>query len=162
MSTPVAKHEVPLPKPNGDFYQVTESLSDSERAILQKVRTFMESKVAPVINQHWLEDSFPFDLVPGFRDLQIAGMGYQGYGCAGGSTTLAGFVAMEIARVDCSFATFFGVHSGLAMGSIFLCGSEEQKQKWLPPMASLEKTRSFGLAETLVGFRGAGGVRANA
>ena len=109
MATTVAKPEVPkLPKPNGDFYQVTESLNDSERAILQKVRTFMESKVAPVINQHWLEDSFPFDLLPGFRDLQISGMGYQGYGCAGGSTLLAGFMAMEIARVDCSFATFFG------------------------------------------------------
>jgi glutaryl-CoA dehydrogenase len=158
MSTPVAKPDVQLPKPNGDFYQVTESLNDSERAILQKVRTFMESKVAPVINQHWLEDSFPLDLVPGFRDLQIAGAGYQGYGCAGGSTTLAGFVAMEIARVDCSFATFFGVHSGLAMGSIFLCGSEEQKQKWLPPMARLEKIGSFGLTEPLVGSGASGGL----
>jgi glutaryl-CoA dehydrogenase len=158
MATPIAKPEVKLPKPNGDFYQVTESLNDSERAILQKVRTFMESKVAPVINQHWLEDSFPLDLVPGFRDLQIAGAGYQGYGCAGGSTTLAGFVAMEIARVDCSFATFFGVHSGLAMGSIFLCGSEEQKQKWLPPMARLEKIGSFGLTEPLVGSGASGGL----
>ena len=147
MSTAIAKPEVKLPKPNGDFYQVTESLNESERAILQKVRTFMESKVAPVINQYWLEDSFPFDLVPGIRDLQVAGMGYQGYGCAGGSTLLAGFVAMEFARVDCSFATFFGVHSGLAMGSIFLCGSEEQKKKWLPPMARLEKIGSFGLTE---------------
>ena len=128
MSTAIVKPEVQLPKPNGDFYQVTESLSDAERANLQKVRTFMESKVAPVINQHWLEDSFPFDLVPGIRDLQVSGMGYQGYGCAGGSTLLAGFVAMEFARVDCSFATFFGVHSGLAMGSIFLCGSEEQNR----------------------------------
>ena len=58
---------------------------------------------------------------------------------------------MEIARIDCSFATFFGVHSGLAMGSIFLCGSEEQKKKWLPPMARLEKIGSFGLTEPLVG-----------
>src|SRR5260370_31320617 len=58
---------------------------------------------------------------------------------------------MEIARIDCSFATFFGVHSALAMGSIFLCGSEEQKKKWLPPMARLEKIGSFGLTEPLVG-----------
>ena len=77
---------MPLPKPNGDFYQVTESLDDSEGAISQKVRTFMESTVAPVVNKYWLEDSFPFDLVPGFRDLGVAGMGYHGYGCAGGST----------------------------------------------------------------------------
>jgi glutaryl-CoA dehydrogenase len=162
MSTPTVKPEVTLPKPNGDFYQVTESLKDSERAILQKVRTFMESKVAPVINQYWLEDSFPFDLLPGIRDLQVAGAGYQGYGCAGGSTTLAGFIAMEFARVDCSFATFFGVHSGLAMGSIFLCGSEEQKQKWLPPMARLEKIGSFGLTEPLVGSGASGGLMTTA
>jgi glutaryl-CoA dehydrogenase len=158
MSTPIAKPEVQLPKPNGDFYQVTESLNDSDRAVLQKVRTFMETKVAPVINQYWSEDSFPFDLLPGIRDLQIAGMGYQGFGCAGGTTSLAGFVAMELARVDCSFATFFGVHSGLAMGSIFLCGSEEQKQKWLPPMARLEKIGSFGLTEPLVGSGASGGL----
>jgi glutaryl-CoA dehydrogenase len=158
MPTLTAKPEVKLPTPNGDFYQVTESLKDSERAILQRVRTFMETKVAPVINQHWLEDSFPFDLVPDFRDLQISGAGYEGYGCAGGSTLLAGFIAMELARVDCSFATFFGVHSGLAMGSIFLCGSEEQKQKWLPPMARLEKIGSFGLTEPLVGSGASGGL----
>jgi glutaryl-CoA dehydrogenase len=158
MSTATTKLDVPLPKPNGDFYQVTEVLDDSGRAILQKVRAFMESKVAPVINKYWLEDSFPFELVPGFRDLAVSGMGYHGYGCAGGSTLLAGFVAMEIARVDCSFATFFGVHSGLAMGSIFLCGSEEQKQKWLPPMARLEKIGSFGLTEPLVGSGASGGL----
>jgi glutaryl-CoA dehydrogenase len=158
MSSPTTKPTAPLPVPNGDFYQVTEALDDSGRAVLQKVRAFMESKVAPVINKYWLEDSFPFELVPGFRDLQVAGMGYHGYGCAGGSTLLAGFVAMEIARVDCSFATFFGVHSGLAMGSIFLCGSEEQKQKWLPPMARLEKIGSFGLTEPLVGSGTSGGL----
>src|SRR5579862_6154413 len=158
MSSPTTKPTAPLPVPNGDFYQVTEALDDSGRAILQKVRAFMEGKVAPVINKYWLEDSFPFELVPGFRDLEVAGMGYHGYGCAGGSTLLAGFVAMEIARVDCSFATFFGVHSGLAMGSIFLCGSEEQKQKWLPPMARLEKIGSFGLTEPLVGSGASGGL----
>src|ERR1700680_3616722 len=162
MSAAIAKPEVQLPKPNGDFYQVTESLDDSERAILQKVRAFMESKVAPVINKYWLEDSFPFELVPGIRDLEIAGMGYQGYGCAGGSTLLAGFVAMEIARVDCSFATFFGVHSGLAMGSIFLCGSEEQKKKWLPPMARLELIGAFGLTEPEVGSGTSGGLTTTA
>src|SRR5258705_12047954 len=147
-----------LPTPNGDFYQVTESLNDSERAILQKVRAFMETKVAPVINKYWADDAFPFELVPGFRDLKIAGLGYNGYGCAGGSTLLAGFAALEIARVDSSFATFFGVHSGLAMGSIFLAGSEEQKQKWLPQMARLGKIGSFGLTEPLVGSGASGGL----
>jgi glutaryl-CoA dehydrogenase len=149
---------VTLPKPNGDFYQLTESLSDGDRAVLQKVRAFMETSVAPVINKYWADAAFPFELVPGFRDLKIAGLGYNGYECAGGSTLLAGFAAMEIARVDSSFATFFGVHSGLAMGSIFLGGSEEQKQKWLPPMARLEKIGSFGLTEPLVGSGTSGGL----
>src|SRR6204780_5389793 len=140
-----------LPKPDADFYQVTASLRDADQEVLKRVRTFMEGQVAPVINKYWSEDSFPFELVPGIRDLKIAGAGYEGYGCAGGSTLLAGFIAMEIARIDCSCATFFGVHSGLAMGSIVLCGSEEQKNKWLPPMARLEKIGSFGLTEPLVG-----------
>jgi glutaryl-CoA dehydrogenase len=147
-----------LPKPDADFYQVTASLSDADREVLQRVRKFMEGYVAPVINKYWSEDSFPFELIPGFRDLKVAGAGYEGYGCAGGTTLLAGFIAMEIARIDCSFATFFGVHSGLAMGSIFLCGSEEQKSKWLPPMARMEKIGSFGLTEPLVGSGASGGL----
>src|SRR3989442_12195890 len=73
------------------------------------------------------------------------GLAYQGYGCPGKSTVLDGMMMMELARVDSSMATFRGVHSGLAMGSIYLCGSEEQKQRWLPPMARLEKIGAFGL-----------------
>jgi glutaryl-CoA dehydrogenase len=159
-----SKREGPvvLPEPNGDFYQVTEHLNDAERGRLKQVRAFMETKVAPVINKYWAGDAFPFDILPGIRDLGIVGLGYEGYGCAGGSTLLAGFVAMEIARVDCSCATFFGVHSGLAMGSIFLCGSEEQKQKWLPPMARLEKIGSFGLTEPAVGSGASGGLTTTA
>ena len=65
---------------------------------------------------------------------------------------------MELARVDASFGTFFGVHSGLAMGSIYLDGSEEQKQKWLPPMARWEKIGCFGLTEPLVGSGTGGGM----
>src|SRR5262249_10146616 len=141
-----AQPAAPLPQPNGDFYHLTETLSLAEQQVLQQVRAFMETKVAPVINSYWEQDAFPFDLlVPGFRALDISGLGYAGYGCPGGSNLLAGFTAMEIARVDCSCATFFGVHSGLAMGSIYLCGSEEQKQQWLPQMARLEKVGSFGL-----------------
>src|SRR5258706_1772821 len=83
-----------LPKPNGDFYQLTESLNDGDRAVLQKVRAFMETSVAPVISKYWSDDAFPFELLPGFRDLKINGLGYNGYGCAGGSTLLAGYCAM--------------------------------------------------------------------
>src|SRR5260370_9578472 len=153
---------VTLPKPNGDFYQVTECLNEEERETLKQVRAFMETKVAPVITKYWAEDAFPFELIPALRDLKIEGLGYEGYGCRGGSPLLAGFVAMEMARVDSSFATFFGVHSGLAMGSIYFGGSEAQKQKWLPPMARLEKIGSFGLTEPLVGSGTGGGLSTTA
>jgi glutaryl-CoA dehydrogenase len=151
-----------LPKPNGDFYSVREVLSKAEQDKLKQVRDFLEAKVAPVIEKYWAEDAFPFEIVPGFRDLSIAGLGYEGYGCAGGSTLFAGFVTMELARVDSSIATFHGVHGGLAMGAIFLGGSEEQKQKWLPPMARMEKVGAFGLTEPNVGSGASRGLETTA
>jgi glutaryl-CoA dehydrogenase len=78
----------------------------------------MESKVAPIINKYWVEDAFPFEVLPAFKELNLGGLGIQGHGCAGGSQLLVGLVAMEMCRFDASIATFFGVHSGLAMGSI--------------------------------------------
>jgi glutaryl-CoA dehydrogenase len=148
----------PLPKPDADFYHLTDILDSAEKKKLDAVRAFMQMKVAPVINKHWAEASFPFDLVAGVRDLNIAGSGLEGYGCAGGSTLLSGFIAMEMAKTDASFCTFYGVHSGLAMGSIYLGGSEEQKQKWLPPMARMEIIGAFGLTEPLVGSGTGGGL----
>src|ERR1700691_3189527 len=134
----------PLPAPDSDFYQLVDALTAEEKAIVRKVRDYMETKVQPIINKYWAEDAFPFELLPSFKELKLGGLGYQGYGCAGGSNKLFGFVAMELARTDASFCTFYGVHSGLAMGSIYLDSSEEQKQKWLPPMARWEKMRFFG------------------
>src|ERR1700738_1819008 len=148
----------PLPAPNSDFYEVYETLSAEELATVKKVRAFMEAKVAPVITKYWVDDAFPFELLPGVKELDIGGLGMKGYGCAGGSVALLGFVLMEIARIDPSFATFFGVHDGLAMGSIYIDGSEEQKQKWLPPMARFEKIGCFGLTEPLVGSGASGGL----
>jgi len=148
----------PLPVPNADFYHLTDTLNEKEKKILDSVRQFMKTKVAPVINKYWLESSFPFELVPGVRDLRIAGTGFEGYGCPGGSTLLDGFIMMEIAKVDPSFATFFGVHSGLAMGSVYFGGSEEQKKKWLPPMARMEIIGAFALTEPLVGSGTGGGL----
>jgi alkylation response protein AidB-like acyl-CoA dehydrogenase len=140
-----------LPPPNSDFYQFAATLGVDELAVLKRVRAFMETKVAPIINKYWVEDAFPFEVLPAFKELNVGGLGIQGYGCAGGSQLLVGLVAMEMARFDASIATFFGVHSGLAMGSIALVGSEEQKKKWLPPMARMEKIGCFGLTEPLVG-----------
>jgi alkylation response protein AidB-like acyl-CoA dehydrogenase len=153
-----AKQPKPLPAPNSDFYQLAETLKAEELALVKQVRAFMESKVAPIINKYWADDAFPFELLPAFKQLNIGGLGLEGYGCKGGSQKLFGFVMMEMARIDPSFCTFFGVHDGLAMGSIYLDGSEEQKQKWLPPMARLEKIGCFGLTEPLVGSGAAGGL----
>src|ERR1700719_1877516 len=147
-----------LPAPNSDFYELYETLSAEELATVKRVRTFMETKVAPVITKYWVDDAFPFDLLPGVKELGIGGLAMHGYGCAGGSLALLGFVQMEAARVDPSFSTFIGVHVGLAMGSIYIDGSEEQKQKWLPPMARFDKIGCFGLTEPLVGSGASGGL----
>jgi alkylation response protein AidB-like acyl-CoA dehydrogenase len=148
----------PLPAPNSDFYEVYETLIPEELAILKQVRVFLDTKLAPIINKHWVEDSFPFEVLPALKELNIGGIGLKGYGCRGGSALLFGFIAMEMSRVDASFATFYGVHNGLAMGSIYLGGSEEQKKKWLPPMARMEKIGCFGLTEPLVGSGAGGGL----
>jgi alkylation response protein AidB-like acyl-CoA dehydrogenase len=152
------KTSPPLPAPNSDFYEVYETLIPEELALLKQVREFLDTKVAPIINKYWVEDSFPFELLPALKELNIGGIGLKGYGCRGGSGLLFGFLAMEMSRVDASFATFWGVHNGLAMGSIYLGGSEEQKQKWLPPMARMEKIGCFGLTEPLVGSGSASGL----
>ena len=151
-----------LPAPNGDFYEVTELLNPEELATLNQLRVFLKEKVAPVINKYWVEDAFPFELLPEFPKLNIGGVGLEGYGCRGGSPLLNGFVAMEMARVDASIATFFGVHNGLAMGSIYFAGSEEQKKRWLPQMARWEKIGCFGMTEPLVGSGVAGGMTTTA
>ena len=162
MATLTAVKTMPLPAPNGEFYEVTESLNADELALLKEVRAFMETSVAPIITKYWADDAFPFEVLPALRDLNIGGLGLEGYGCRGGSTLLDGFVQMEMARVDASFSTFFGVHNGLAMGSIYLGGSEEQKQKWLPAMARLETIGCFGLTEPLVGSGTGGGLTTTA
>src|SRR5260370_15424859 len=156
------KKPEPVPVPNGDFYEVTESLNTGEVEILKQVCAFMETSVAPIITKYWADDAFPFEVLRTLRDLRIGGLGYQGYECRGGSTLLDGFVQMEMARVEPSFSTFFGVHNGLAMGSIYLGGSEEQKQKWLPPMAGLKTIGCFGLTEPLVGSGTGGGLTTTA
>src|SRR5437867_2645231 len=148
----------PLPPPNSDFCNLAETWPREELAVVKQVRAFMESKVAPIATKYWADDAFPFELLPAFKELNLGGVGMQGYGCRGGSALLFGLVAMEMSRVDSSIATFFGVHNGLAMGSIYLGGSEEQKQKWLPPMARMDKIGCFGLTEPLVGSGSGGGL----
>ncbi len=152
------KKEKELPPIDGDFYDVYHTLTPEQREIQLKVRAFMEKEVAPIVNNYWLHDEFPFELIPKFRELNICGVTYEGYGCPNLPFLMEGVLAMEMARIDSSIATFFGVQSGLSMGSIYMCGSEEQKQKWLPEMQKFNKIGAFGLTEPEVGSGAAGGL----
>jgi glutaryl-CoA dehydrogenase len=134
-----------------DFYELHRLLDPADQDLLDRVREFMTIEVAPIINSMWTREQFPYDIIPQFAKLGVGGLGYSGYGCAGRGQLVSGMVAMEIASIDSSIATFQGVQSGLAMGSIHTCGSEEQKERWLPPMARYELIGSFGLTEPDVG-----------
>lgn len=146
------------PAINGDFYELGKTLTPEEREIQLRVRDFMNREVKPIANEYWNKAEFPHHIVPKMAELDIAGLTYHGYGCPGKSALLEGFLAMEMARVDTSMSTFFGVQSGLAMGSIYTCGSEKQKQEWLPRMQKMELIGAFGLTEPEVGSGVAGGL----
>ncbi|MGW7259139.1 acyl-CoA dehydrogenase family protein [Streptomyces sp. NPDC054834] len=130
-----------------DYYLLNDLLTDDQQALRQRVREFMDQEVIPVINPYWERAEFPHELVPKLAQLGIAGFQVPGYGSPGMSNVTAGVVIMELARGDLSMSTFMGVHSALSMMSIALLGSEEQKQRFLPQMARLEKIGAFGLTE---------------
>ena len=142
MSAPPA-----APPLRSDFYELAGLLSPEDQELLGRVRRFMDEQVEPCINEYWTRGEFPRHLIPQIAELGIAGNPYSGYGCPGRSFLTDGMVAMELSRGDPSVATFMGVHGGLAMGSVYLCGSEEQKERWLPPMARMELIGAFGLTE---------------
>ena len=130
-----------------DYYLLDELLTDEARAVRDRVRAFVDSDVLPVINDYWDRAEFPWPLVPKLAALGIVGSTIQGYGCPGLSRLAAGMVSLEISRGDGSVNTFLGVQSGLAMGTINLLGSEEQRQRWLPGMATLDLIGAFALTE---------------
>ncbi len=146
------------PAINADFYDVSAKLSPEDRALQMKVRAFLEAEIKPLVNNYWLHDEFPFEIIPKLAELNVCGYVYEGYGCAGGTSLMDGIIASEFGRIDPSIATFLGVQSGLAMGSIYMCGSDAQKQEWLPAMQQLKKIGAFGLTEPLVGSGTAGGL----
>jgi len=151
LTTKAKKGQHQLPPIDGDFYNLDLKLSPAQRELQLKVRNFMEDEIRPLVNDHWNRAEFPMEIIPKFAELNITGIPYEGYGCPNLPFLMEGIIAQEIARVDVSISTFFGVHSGLAMGSIYLCGSEEQKEEWLPKMQKLEKIGAFGLTEPNVG-----------
>src|SRR4029453_11541165 len=105
------------------------------------------AEVLPIINDYWDRAEFPFELIGKLARLRLAGGIIKGYGRPGLSHVAVGMAAMELARGDGSISTFFGVHSGLAMNTIAMLGSEEQKRRWLPEMARLDKIGAFALTE---------------
>lgn len=155
-------HRKELPPVNGDFYDIASMLSPEERELQLKVRTFMETEIQPIVNDHWTRSAFPFEIIPKLAELNICGGTFKGYGPLDYSFVMEGIIAMEMARVDCSIATFFGVQNGLAMGSIYTLGSEAQKQEWLPGMQQLKIIGAFGLTEPEVGSGAAGGLTTTA
>jgi glutaryl-CoA dehydrogenase len=146
----------------GDFYAFEELLSDVERETLGRVREFLRTEVAPVANEYWARAEFPAHLVKGYAELGIAGRAYPQVAGPKPSSLLSGFLALEMAHTDASMATFYGVHTGLAMGSIAACGSDEQRERWLPEMSRMEKLGAFALTEPHGGSDVAGGLRTTA
>ncbi|ANS70704.1 glutaryl-CoA dehydrogenase [Streptomyces lincolnensis] len=147
-----------------DFYHYESLLPDEERKILLKARTLLREQVRPLVNENWAKGEFPRELITLFRDSGLAGLPYEGYGehRPTVSNLLSGMLAMEMARTDASVSTFFGVHNGLAMYSIFSGGDQEQRDRWLPQMAAMDRIGAFAMTEPLGGSDVAGGMRTTA
>ena len=130
-----------------DYFLLRAELTEDERDYLERTRRFVEEEVMPQINPYWERAEVPLDLCRRLGELGLVGDGLDGYGCPPMSTVAAGLIAMELNRGDGSMGTFLGVQAGLAMRSIHMHGSEEQKQRWLPAMARCENLGAFALTE---------------
>ncbi len=130
-----------------DYFFLREQLTEQQLEILRRVRLFVDDEVLPVIGDYWERAEMPWPLIRRLGELGVVGEDIQGYGCPGLDPIACGLVHMELNRGDGSLGTFLGVQSGLAMKSIAMLGSEEQKQRWLPEMARLEKLGAFALTE---------------
>jgi glutaryl-CoA dehydrogenase len=127
-------------------------LSDEEKRVRDGVREFVDREVIPVAADYWDRAEFPFGLLPGLGELGLmGGVLPEEYGCAGWNNVAYGLAVAEVARGSGSLATFLHVQSGLAMTAIHELGSEEQKRRWLGPMARCEKIGCFGLTEPEAG-----------
>ncbi|HEY1508843.1 MAG TPA: acyl-CoA dehydrogenase family protein [Solirubrobacteraceae bacterium] len=130
-----------------DFFSIDDLLTAEEIEIRDRVRAFSDDELLPVAGDYWERAEFPIELVPRYGQLRVAGGTIAGHGCPGMSPLSEGLVALELARGDGSFSTFNSVHSGLAMHAIDILGSEEQKQRWLPGMARVQRLGAFALTE---------------
>ena len=130
-----------------DFMHLDDLLTDAERELRDGVRAWCDDEVVPAAQEWWEAARYPVEMVPGYAATRVAGASIEGYGCAGVSTLADGMMCAELARGDGSIATFNAVHSGLAMTSVHLLGSEEQRERWLPGMARVETVGAVALTE---------------
>lgn len=145
-----------------DFYSYEELLTDDERDKVRRVREFFRTEAAPIVEDYWARAEFPHQLVKGFADLHLLDWADPDSNEPAPRNLLTGFLSMEMAHFDPSLTVFFGVHSGLAMGTILSCGSDEQKRRWLPAMSRFEKIGAFGLTEPHGGSDVSGGMETTA
>ncbi len=130
-----------------DFLKLDAGLSEDELLVRRTARDFVDDNLMPVIAECFREGRFPRELVPMMGELGFFGANLQGYGCAGMSNVEYGLVMQELERGDSGFRSFVSVQSALVMYPIYTFGSGEQKNTWLPALATGEKLGCFGLTE---------------
>ncbi|MFH1419506.1 MAG: acyl-CoA dehydrogenase family protein [Planctomycetota bacterium] len=130
-----------------DFLNIDAMLSDEERQIRDTVARFVDERVLPTIAQAFEDHRFPAELVPEMAALGVLGCNYEGYGCAGLNEVCYGLICQELERGDSGLRSFVSVQGSLCMYPILTYGSDEQKERWLPPMARGEKIGCYGLTE---------------
>ena len=145
-----------------DFYSYESLLSDQEKEALAKLRAWADSEVKPIIGGYWERAEFPMQIVKPLAELGAFSFAWEETRPFENSAVFRGFVAMELARIDPSVATFVGVQNGLVNGTISICGSKEQRDEWIPKIASGEVVGAFGLTEPLSGSDSAQGLRTTA
>jgi glutaryl-CoA dehydrogenase len=132
---------------NFDFLHLDSSFNEDELLVRRTARDFVEDNIIPIIEECFREGRFPRELVPLMGELGFFGANLEGYGCAGMSNVEYGLVTQELERGDSGLRSFVSVQSALVMYPIYTFGSEEQKNTWLPALASGEKLGCFGLTE---------------
>src|ERR1700742_3089215 len=151
-----------MPAYNGvDYIDFDSLLNDEEKLARQTARQFVDNEVIPIIEKHSREGTFPKHLVPQLGELGFFGANLHGYGCAGMSNVEYGLVTQELERGDSGLRSFVSVQSALVMYPIYTYGSDDQKDYWLPLLATGEKLGCFGLTEPDFGSN-PGGMRTRA
>jgi len=145
--TETATHRQVQMPPANDLYNIDSLLSEEERMVRDTVRKFVNERVLPIIGEHFEAGTFPRELIPEIADMGLLGMHLEGYSCAGLSAVCYGLACQELEAGDSGLRSFVSVQGSLAMFPIWAFGSEEQKQRWLPPMARGEVIGCFGLTE---------------